>query len=521
VATSKARDTRTSDTETTPPAVLRVALLVDSLVLPRWKRRVIEEIRAGSAARIAVVARRAVPARRRVRHLLRDLYRRLDHRWFRGEGSDALEPCDVGDLLGDVPTADAGGLADLDLDVAIRLGSWHPAGAVARHGVWSLPGENTGFLEVMEGRPTTPSFLEVRAGDGAPRAVGLSHSPTDHISIHRTRNHIYWKTAPVVARTLRDLAHDGPAALKGDALPAARPRPGNLATCALAVRLGLRYLRRKVLELRTNEQWYPAYRFDTEARPPAEAFAGLTRLVPPKDRFWADPFPFVKNGRTYLFLEELPYARGKGHISVLELTADGGAGEPVEVLKRDYHLSYPFVFEWDGETYLLPEMAADRKVRLFRCISFPDRWEEDRVLLDGVNAVDATLEEVDGRWWMFVNIGAPGAGNWDDLHLFHADSPFGPWTPHRHNPVRSDCRAARPAGRLFRWQGDLYRPAQNCSGHYGAAIALHRVLELTPDVYREEHVAELVPDWAERAHTINTGRGLHVVDVLQRRSRFF
>jgi len=492
VVTSKARDTLTSAAAETPPAVLRVGLLVDSLVLPRWKRRVIEEIRSCSVARIAVVAQRAAPRPRRFRHLLATLYRRLDYRWFRGEGSDAFAPCDVRDLLEDCPIADPDGLADLDLDVAVRLGSWVPDGDVARLGVWSLP-----------------------------RAVALSHAFTDHISVHRTRNHVCWKTASSVARTLRDLAHDGPAALEGEAAPAAQPRPGNLATCWLAARLGLRYLRRKVRDLLTHEQWYPAYRFEAKPRPPADAFAGLTRLVPPKDRFWADPFPFVKDGRTYLFLEELPYARGKGHISVLELDAEGGARKPIEVLSRDYHLSYPFIFEWEGEVYMLPETSADRKVQLFRCRSFPDAWEEDRVLLDDVNAVDATLEEVDGRWWMFVNIGAPGAGNWDELHLFFADTPLGPWTPHRRNPVRSDCRSARPAGRLFRWQGQLYRPAQKCSGSYGAAIALHRVLRLTPTTYSEEHVADLVPDWAERAHTLNTGTGLHVVDVLQRRRRIF
>jgi hypothetical protein len=522
VVTSKARDTHGDTAAETPPAVLRVGLLVDSLVLPRWKRRIIEEIRTCSVARIAVVAQAAAPRRRRFGRLFFDLYRRLDYRWFRGEGIDAFAPSDVSDLLADCPRADTGALDGLDLDVAIRLGSFCPDADVARHGVWSLPDDtDLGLREVMEGRPTTPSFLEVRTGPGAPRAVAVSHSFTDHISAHRTRSHTCWKTASFVARTLRDLAYDGPAALEGETAPATRPPPGNLATCFMAARLGLRYLRRKLHELLTHEQWYPAYRFEAQPRPPGDAFADLERLVPPRDRFWADPFPFVKDGRTYLFLEELPYRRGKGHISVLEIDPEHGAREPVCVLKRDYHLSYPFVFEWQGEVYLLPETSADRKVRLFRCRSFPDQWEEDRVLLDGVNAVDATLAEVDGRWWMFVNIGAPGAGNWDELHLFHAATPLGPWTPHRRNPVRSDCRAARPAGRLFRWQDQLYRPAQNCSGTYGRMIALHRVLRLTPDAYVEEHVADLVPDWGERAHTLNTGTGLHVVDVLQRRRRFF
>lgn len=508
MVTSKARDT------------LRVGLLVDSLVLPRWKRRIVEEVAACPVARIAVVAQGAAPRRARSRRLLADLYRRLDYRHFRREGLDAFAASDASDLLANCPRADPEALDAVDVDAWIRLGAWCPSGIAARHGVWSLPDDtNLGLREVLEAQPTTRSFLEIRIAGEAPRAVALSHSSTDHISVHRTRNHTCWKTATFVARTLRDLAHDGPGALAGEALPDVRPLPGNLETCVLALRLGLRYLRRKVRDLCTHEQWYPAYRFDAQPRPPGEAFADLERLVPPRDRFWADPFPVHRDGRTWLFFEELPFRTGKGHISVVEIDPEGGVREPVEVLRRDYHLSYPFVFEWQGETYLLPETAADRKVRLFRCRSFPDAWEEDRVLLDGVNAVDATLAEEDGRWWMFVNIGAFGAGNWDELHLFHAATPLGPWTPHRHNPVRSDCRAARPAGRLFRWQGDLYRPAQNCSGTYGREIALHRILRLTPEKYEECHVADLKPAWGERAHTLNTGTGLHVVDVLQRRRR--
>ena len=105
-----------------------------------------------------------------------------------------------------------------------------------------------------------------------------------------------------------------------------------------------------------------------------------------------------------------------------------------------------FVFRYEGEIYMLPEMSESRTVTLFRCHSFPDQWREEKVLLDDVNAVDATLHEHEGRWWMFVNIGQQDASECEELHLFHAETPLGPFTPHRKNPVRSDCRASRPAG---------------------------------------------------------------------------
>ncbi|MCK6461948.1 MAG: formyl transferase, partial [Planctomycetes bacterium] len=131
--------------------------------------------------------------------------------------------------------------------------------------------------------------------------------------------------------------------------------------------------------------------------------------------------------------------------------------------------------------------------------------------------------EVAGRWWMFVNVTAYGAGNRDELHLYHAETPLGPWTPHARNPVKSDCRGARPAGRLFRRDGQLFRPAQNCAGGYGSSIVVHRIDLLTTQAYVETQVAEIRPDWdpkARRAHTINRCDGFLVLDLLRRRSRF-
>jgi hypothetical protein len=103
----------------------------------------------------------------------------------------------------------------------------------------------------------------------------------------------------------------------------------------------------------------------------------------------------------------------------------------------------------------------------------------------------------------------------EELHLFHASSPLGPWTPHRRNPVKTDVRGSRPAGSLFWWNGELWRPAQDCSVRYGYAITLHRVLRLNTSEFREEPVARIDPDWTaglRGTHTLNSAPGLVVLD---------
>jgi hypothetical protein len=193
------------------------------------------------------------------------------------------------------------------------------------------------------------------------------------------------------------------------------------------------------------------------------------------------------------------------------------------VLERDHHLSYPFVFEWQGQHYMVPETGSERRVEIYRSAAFPFDWRPEAVLLDGRYAVDATLAEVDGTWWMFANVGVEGALNYDELCIFHAPSPLGPWRPHRRNPVKSDARSARPGGRLFFWNGDLYRPSQDCSGQYGSAIVINKIHRLTTSEYHESAVSRIEAKWAHNllgTHTVNSAAGLTCIDVLVRRKRW-
>jgi len=245
--------------------------------------------------------------------------------------------------------------------------------------------------------------------------------------------------------------------------------------------------------------------------------------MPPKDRDWADPFVVEKGGRYYVFFEELPYAERKAHISMLELDANGNASRPQRVLEADYHLSYPFVFEHDGQLWMLPESARARSVELYRCVDFPLVWKREHVLIEGLRLVDATLYKAADRWWMFANSAAGESRVFDDeLHLFHADRLTGEWLPHPKNPVKSDARSSRPAGRLFERDGVLFRPAQVCVPRYGAGLAIQRVLRLTPQDYAERQVERLLADPAAGLfglHTMNRAGSLTVVDAFTRQKR--
>jgi hypothetical protein len=283
-----------------------------------------------------------------------------------------------------------------------------------------------------------------------------------------------------------------------------------------------RHAGRKVYRKLFVDQWNLLFRFEDEISTDLSRF---TRIAPPTDRLWADPFVVCRDGRYWVFIEEKIYARRIAHLSIIEVRRDGTFTIPEKILETPYHLSYPFVFEWQGEHYMLPETGKNRTVSVYRCDRFPDRWKFHCNLMEGIEAVDSNLFFHNDRWWLFSSLVAnTGAPVWDDLYLFWADSPLSSdWVPHPMNPVVSDVRRARPAGKIFMRNGRLFRPSQDCSVRYGYGLRINEIVELSPDRYEEREEEFVEPDWSMNAlavHTLSHDSGLTVYDAIYRRARF-
>ena len=164
---------------------------------------------------------------------------------------------------------------------------------------------------------------------------------------------------------------------------------------------------------------------------------------------------------------------------------------------------------------MIPETGARRRVEIWRARRFPDEWALETVAIDGVDACDATVCEHDGRWWMFVTLCVTGGPRADEVSLFHADTPLGPWRAHRANPVVSR-RRARAVGRRAVSRRRCADPAlQDARGGYGRAITLSRVDRLTSREYRETPIGSVEPTWHPRVrgtHTIARSSTFEVID---------
>ncbi|MEY6430866.1 hypothetical protein ABC977_00405 [Thioalkalicoccus limnaeus] len=256
-------------------------------------------------------------------------------------------------------------------------------------------------------------------------------------------------------------------------------------------------------------QWFLLVGRVTHAQRCAPNPLRLTPVQPPADRFWADPFLWFAGPRPYVFVEEYVREIGRGRISVLELDGDlQPCGPAVPVLDEARHLSYPFLFEYQGQLYMVPESARTRRVDLYRCEDFPYRWVRLHSLLAGIEAADATLFEHEGRWWLFCAARLGSARLNESLFAFHADSPLSRhWIPHSGNPLVRSFRCGRPAGRIFEDPaGGLIRPGQDSVPRYGFGIGLYRIETLTPDRYRERCI------WRSDGQAAGGWRAMHHMD---------
>jgi hypothetical protein len=520
----------------------RIALIVDGEYISAWQYLMLGRLLASPHATLVGVVFRQPEAV--------TLLHRLNAAWLKGlhyvDGKlfncqpTAQVPTSFLPLIGDVGCYTHASpryqtfIATQTVDVAIDLTAQAllpEMVALATHGVWrhfyGSPAHwcdaYTNMREYARRQDEIVSGVaRYVAGQAAADCVFYATTSTDKVSINRGVERTLWKMADFIPQRLQELATVGEAAFqrnRRERVPAQETAvPGVITTLRIALRYPSNLLRKCYKFLFRQEQWIlltTPHGTVTELG----LLENFHKWIPPRDRFWADPFVVEHAGEQYIFFEELIYARGVGHLACVRLQPDGSHTEPVKILEKPYHLSYPFVFKHQGQYYLIPETAGNHTIEVYRCEEFPHRWVFEKNLMEGVEAYDATLQEYEGRWWMFVSMRSHQSCSPNEaLYLFHADDPLSTqWQAHPQNPVVSSAARARPAGRMFVEAEQLYRPSQNCAGVYGRGLNLNRITQLDQQCYREEVVSSYLPDGdfdMNGMHTLGIGRGLSVSDAV-------
>ena len=258
------------------------------------------------------------------------------------------------------------------------------------------------------------------------------------------------------------------------------------------------------------ESWNVAYRKKQKGVP-------LDRLEEPfivirnSFRYWAaDPFLFEKDGDTYIFAELYDYILARGVIGYLKLNADKPRWIPI--IRERHHLSFPFIYEFNNEIFILPESIESKTLYQYRAVGFPDHWEKEEALLTNVRLVDTTpIKENDYKKALTYDI--------DDESLKYID-----FSTKKIELLYSDPDGRkRPAGYINAKEG--LRIAQKSEEDYGKGLILYQFDYSREQKYTESEMKIVSPQdvilspkiYLDGMHTYNQSDHYEVIDIKTRR----
>ena len=409
-------------------------------------------------------------------------------------------------------------IREAGLDVLVRCGSGILRGGiltVAPLGIVSFHhGDNrlhrggpSGFWETFRREPSTGFIIQrlTEELDGG-RVLNRGNFMTQKFYV-RNQSHLFAKSNPFMLRTLDLLA------VQRESLPE-EPQypfdaqldltPSPIVTLHYwLVSLGwlaMAALRRSNI-LNIREEFHVAI---ARGNWQTTVLRRSKTLTNPAGRFLADPFVTSVDGRTCLFVEDCDFKTNKGYISVYELLEDG----PVllgRALEEPFHLSFPYIFNFDGRLFMCPETIDADSVRVYECVSFPLVWQHRETVIEGLRAADPMIFQEAEKWWMLVTLDLGRNGDFDScLALFSAEHPLSTnWVAHESTPLVVDSQGGRNGG-LLTDGSNWFRVAQRQGfASYGEAVSLRRIESITSNKYSEREVHRVLPMFAPAV------KGLH------------
>lgn len=251
-------------------------------------------------------------------------------------------------------------------------------------------------------------------------------------------------------------------------------------------------------------------------------------------KYWfADPFVFEKDGVTYLFYEAFDLVQRRGLIGYSiynQATSVGSA--PTVIINEPYHLSFPNIFEYNGDVYIMPESCEDYTLHLYKATNFPDEWERVYDVLPDAYVCDSIFMDKGDEHYLLTNnlLHHTPTGTypscWLKNYLYKV---AGLKVLDDGVKVGEGEFGTRNAGKSFEEKGKLYRMGQDCRFKgYGRGMVLFEVQSLSP--YVEEQInAWTYKDMNGRiertcnsaligVHTYNFSKNFEIIDFSQMKS---
>lgn len=419
------------------------------------------------------------------------------------------------------------------LDFILRFGFGILKGEIldsAKYGVWSYHhdddrkyrGVPTGFWEIWFNDPINAAILQ-RLTNQLDSGVILrkAYFATINHSWQANLDNLLNSTTEWPLQVCRDIekGNTGFLSVKNSPGTAIYKLPGNLLMLRFLVKIAANKIRFHYRDLFLTEKWnvgiIPAsvesFLKQGENTIPEPKWLTISTK---KSVYHADSFGFATDDQYHIICEEYDYKNAKGFLTSFQIDKSTFAlKNKSTALEKVYHLAFPYLFEYEGNKYCIPENSEGSNVDLYRFDKSEGKLVFEQTLIENLQAVDPSLFFHEGYWWLFFT---DRISTNERLHIWFSTELRGQYTSHANNPVKVDVRSSRPAGNPFSVNGKLFRPAQDCSIRSGRRICINEVTTLSPTVFEESVYSILNPakdsTFPDGIHTFCVTDGAVIVD---------
>ena len=251
------------------------------------------------------------------------------------------------------------------------------------------------------------------------------------------------------------------------------------------------------------ETWAIAYRKKKKELLLGDA-SGFSTIKNGHKGWYADPFLFDYEGKTYLFAEFFSYKLNRGIIVCSEYEEHlVKFSKYTPIIIENYHLSYPNVFELNNKIYMMPEANESNSLFVYEAVSFPYEWKKTKVFLEDVRLVDTTVFQDEDS---FRAISMLIDDNNEKMIMFDIEK--NSFEISNIQSITDDISIARPGGKVLNLNGELIFVTQDCKDEYGKAINFLRA----KDTANSEVNLDLIKKINSNQISINNGKkpdGIH------------
>lgn len=517
---------------------LKFGLLCDNLTLQRWQVMAIDSLIKNNI-QLAVVVLNAnksekISLFRKIKNYpYQKLLFRIWSRYLFKPKSKISE--DIHELVSDIPIleckteqkkistyffeSDIQKIKQLNLDFLLRFGFDIIRGDIlesAKYGVWSFHhddemlfrGTPPGFWEIVYGHHTNGIILQKLTNSLDKGFIlkkvylkTIKHSYKAHL------NQLLFESVKMPLQVCKEiLVYGEPKMALSESKAKIFYPPNNFRMLAFWLQMLWNRISFHLNDLFCQEDWNVGY-----AEKPLSDFIRQSNISnsdvywlkkPSNSQYLADPFIVKTQSDTFIFFEWYDYSKGKACLANAKKSEEFKVYH--KIFEDSFHHSFPFTFEYKDVIYCLPESNQSNKLTLYRFDEKENRLIFECQLLDNIRAVDPILYKHQGIWYLLLTKKEMACAQ---LYIYYSDSPFGPFQEHFNNPVKTSISSSRMAGKIFSLDNQIIRPAQECSKHYGSAVILNEIIELSPEKFEETFYKKIEPiresKFSKGLHTLN------------------